>query len=232
MKLSDYVIQYIKENVADSIFLLSGGGIMHLVDSVGKSEIKSFCCHHEQGAVIAAEGYGRIKNVPGVALVTTGPGGTNAVTGMAGAWLDSIPMLVLAGQVKRADITPRKKGIPVVRQIGFQELNVIDIIKPVTKYAVTIENENEIKYHLEKAVYLATHGRPGPVFVEIPLDVQAAEIEPDKLKSFNPAELKEKKSGVDEKTIKKIAELLQEAKKPLLLAGNGIRLSGREKILS
>lgn len=231
MKLSDYVIQYIKENVADSIFLLSGGGIMHLVDSVGKSDIKSFCCHHEQGAVIAAEGYGRIKNVPGVALVTTGPGGTNAVTGMAGAWLDSIPMLVLAGQVKRPDITSRKKGIPVVRQIGFQELNVIDIVKPVTKYAVTVENENEIKYHLEKAIYLATHGRPGPVFVEIPLDVQAAEINPDKLKSFNSSELKEKKMDLSSATIKKVAKLLQESKKPLLLAGNGIRLAGGEKIL-
>lgn len=231
MKLSDYVIQYIKESVADSIFLLSGGGIMHLVDSVGKSDIKSYCCHHEQGAVIAAEGYGRIKNVPGVALVTTGPGGTNAATGMAGAWLDSIPMLVLAGQVKRADITPRKNGVPIVRQIGFQELNVIDIVKPITKYAVTVENENEIKYHLEKAVYLATHGRPGPVFVEIPLDVQATEIEPEKMKSFNPAELKEKNLDLDAKLIKKVNQLLQEAKKPLLLAGNGIRLAGGEEIL-
>ncbi|PIT88155.1 MAG: hypothetical protein COU29_04050 [Candidatus Magasanikbacteria bacterium CG10_big_fil_rev_8_21_14_0_10_36_32] len=231
MKLSDYVIQYIKENVADSIFLMSGGGIMHLVDSVGKSDIKSFCCHHEQGAVIAAEGYGRIKNVPGVALVTTGPGGTNAVTGMSGAWLDSIPMLVVAGQVKRADITPRKNGIPIVRQIGFQELNVIDIVKPITKYAVTVENENEIKYYLEKAIYLATHGRPGPVFIEIPLDVQATEIDPDKLKSFTPAELKQKDLDLDNKIMSKVVELLKESKKPLLLVGNGIRLSGGEKIL-
>lgn len=232
MKISDYVIKYVKENVADSIFLLSGGGIMHLVDSVGKSDIKSYCCHHEQGAVIAAEGYGRIKNVPGVALVTTGPGGTNAVTGIAGAWLDSIPMMIIAGQVKRADITPRKKdGTLTTRQIGFQELNVIDIVRPVTKYAVTVENENEIKYHLDKAVYLATHGRPGPVWVEIPLDVQAVEIEPDKLKSFNPSELKEKKLDIDTKLMKKVIKLLQEAKKPLLLAGNGIRLAGGEEML-
>ena len=107
MKVSDYVMQFIKEQVADTVFLISGGGIMHLVDSLGKSGLYAYCCHHEQAAAIAAEGYARMKNVPGVVLVTTGPGGTNALTGVAGAWLDSIPMLVIAGQVKRADITPR-----------------------------------------------------------------------------------------------------------------------------
>ena len=193
MKLSDYVFQFVKQEVADSVFLLSGGGIMHLVDSLGKSDLKSYCCHHEQAAVTAAEGYARIKNSPGVALVTTGPGGTNAITGIAGAWLDSIPVFVIGGQVKCNDIAPRKNGIPVVRQIGLQELNVIDIVKPITKYAVTVEDEKEIRYHLEKALYLATHGRPGPVFVEIPLDVSAAEIESENLKSFDPAELNEKK---------------------------------------
>lgn len=231
MKLSDYVIKFIKEEVADSVFLLSGGGIMHLVDSIGKSDINAYCCHHEQAAVIATEGYGRIKNYPGVAIVTTGPGGTNAVTGIAGAWLDSIPVLVIAGQVKRDDITPREDGIPVVRNVGFQELNVIDVVKPITKYAVTVEDEKDIRYHLEKAFYLATHGRPGPVFVEIPLDIQAMEVEPDNLKSFNPSELGEKKSGLDAALMKKAVTLLQEAKKPLLMAGNGIRLAGGEEIL-
>lgn len=231
MKLSDYIIKFIKKEVADSIFLLSGGGIMHLVDSVGKSDLSAYCCHHEQGAVIAAEGYGRIKNSPGVALVTTGPGGTNAVTGIAGAWLDSIPMLVIAGQVKRADITPRQNGVPIVRAIGFQELNVIDIVKPITKYAITVEDEKEIRYHLEKALYLSTHGRPGPVFVEIPLDVQAMEIEPESLKFFNPSEIEEEKLGLDSDLMGEIAHLLQKAKRPLLLAGNGIRLAGGEEIL-
>ena len=209
MKLSDYVWQFIKKEGVDSVFLVSGGGIMHLVDSLGKSGLDSYCCHHEQDAVIAAEGYGRIKNYPGVALVTTGPGGTNAVTGIAGAWLDSIPMLVIAGQVKRPDIAPRKDGVPMVRQIGFQELNVIDIVKPITKYAITVLDEKEIRYHLEKAMYLATHGRPGPVFVEIPLDVQAEEIEPANLKSFNPAELQEKKPALDLALMEKIVQLLQ-----------------------
>lgn len=231
MKLSDYVIQFVQQEVADSVFLLSGGGIMHLVDSIGKSKINAYCCHHEQAAVIVAEGYGRIKNSPGVAVVTTGPGGTNAVTGLAGAWLDSIPMLVIAGQVKRDNITPRHNGQPMVRQIGFQELNVIDIVKPITKYAVTVENENDIRYHLEKAVYLANHGRPGPVFVEIPLDVQAQEIEPETLKQFNPSELQEKNNGFNKEQMATAVKLLQTAKKPLLMAGNGIRLAGGEKEL-
>lgn len=231
MKLSDYVVKFI-EGKTDSIFLLSGGGIMHLVDSVGKSKLKSYCCHHEQGAAIAAEGYSRINTDSiGVCLVTTGPGGTNAVTGMAGAWLDSIPMLIIAGQVKRDNITPRENGQPVVRQIGFQELNVIDIVRPVSKYTVTVENENEIRYHLEKAVYLAKFGRPGPVFVEIPLDVQATEINPDKLKSFDPAEYENSKPNISDDDVNKAVELLREAKHPLLVAGAGIRLSGGENVL-
>lgn len=231
MKLSDYVIKFVREKVADSVFLLSGGGIMHLVDSIGKSGISAYCCHHEQGATIAAEGYGRIKNSPGVAVVTTGPGGTNAVTGIAGSWLDSIPMIVIAGQVKRGDITPRKNGVPIVRAIGFQELNVIDIVKPITKYAITVEDEKEIRYQLEKALYLTTHGRPGPVFIEIPLDVQAQDIEPDNLKSFNPSEFGEKSFSVNSALMEKAINLLQEAKRPLLMAGNGIRLAQGEEIL-
>ncbi|MEK9158637.1 MAG: thiamine pyrophosphate-binding protein [Patescibacteria group bacterium] len=231
MKLSDYVFQFIKKEVADSVFLVSGGGIMHLVDSLEKSGLNSYCCHHEQAVAIAAEGYSRVKNSPGVALVTTGPGGTNAITGMAGAWLDSIPMFVIAGQVKRDNITPRKNGVPVVRAIGFQELNVIDIARPICKYAVSVEDEKEIRYHLEKALYLATHGRPGPVFVEIPLDVQATEIEPASLKSFNPSEIEEEKSDITADSIKKIVEIFRQAKRPLLLVGNGIRLAGGEEIL-
>lgn len=231
MKLSDYVCQFIKQRVAGSVFLLSGGGIMHLVDSLGISELNVYCCHHEQAAVIAAEGYGRIKNSPGVAVVTTGPGGTNAVTGIASSWLDSIPLMVIAGQVKRSDITPRKNGVPIIRQTGFQELNLVDIVKPITKYAVTVENEKKIRFHLEKAFYLATHGRPGPVFIEIPLDIQATEIEPSSLESFNPLELTAKKTDLDSTTIKKITNLLQKSERPLLMAGNGIRLAGGEKIL-
>lgn len=234
MRLSDYVVKFLEKNI-DSIFLLSGGGIMHLVDSVGKSKVKVYCCHHEQAAAIAAEGYARIKNDIGVCLVTSGPGATNAITGVAGAWLDSIPMMVISGQVKRDNIVPRRNGIPTLRALGFQELNIIDIVKPITKYAVTVEKEKDIRYHLEKAAYLAKSGRPGPVWVEIPLDVQGpvdaktGEVDPQKLRSFIPqphSQIKSSKIPMD-----LIVDRFQKAKTPLLLVGNGIRLAGGEKIL-
>ncbi len=230
MKLSNYLIKYL-ERITDSVFLLSGGGIMHLVDSLGRSELNVYCCHHEQAAATAAEGYSRIKNKEkiGVAVVTTGPGGTNAITGVAGAWLDSIPLLVISGQVKRDDIVPRQDGLPTIRQLGFQEINIIDIVKPVTKYAVTIEKENQILYHLEKALFLATSDRPGPVWLEVPLDVQAAEVDSERLESFNPSATNTSIS--EDIPMAKIVELLKKSKKPLLLAGNGIRLAGGEEIL-
>jgi len=226
MKLSDYLIKYL-EKITDSVFLLSGGGIMHLVDSLGKSKLNIYCCHHEQAAATAAEGYARVKNKVGVVCVTSGPGGTNAITGVAGAWLDSIPMLVISGQVKRDNIILRHDGVPTVRQLGFQEINIIDLVKPITKYAVTVAEENQILYHLEKALFLATHGRPGPVWLDIPLDVQAAEIEPRKLKLFNPPAT----SPAENIPMVRIVKLLEKAKRPLLMAGNGIRLAGGEKIL-
>lgn len=228
MKLSDYLVKYL-ENITDSVFLLSGGGIMHLVDSFGKSKLNVHCCHHEQAAAIAAEGYARIKNKVGVVCVTTGPGGTNAITGAAGAWLDSIPMLVISGQVKRDDIMSRQDGHPAIRQFGFQEISIIDIVKPMTKYAVMVENEKDILYHLEKALFLATSGRPGPVWLDIPLDVQAAEINPQELKSFTIPTTNT--SASENIPITKITELLKTSKKPLLIAGNGIRLGGGEEIL-
>lgn len=240
VKLSDLVMRFVGSKVANSVFFMSGGGIMHLVDSLGKSDLYTYCCHHEQAAAIAAEGYARMNNAPGVVMVTTGPGGTNAVTGIAGAWLDSIPMFVIAGQVKCADITPRHSdGTLTVRQTGFQELNVIDIVRPVTKYAVTVDDPANIQYELEKALYLATHGRPGPVFVEIPLDVQAAEVETDGLRSFFDSnnrpefELEEHVSTpcLRVAMIEQVANLLQNAKRPLLMAGNGIRLAGGEQML-
>lgn len=235
MRLSDYVIKYL-EGITDSVFLLSGGGIMHLVDSVGRSKkLKAFCCHHEQGAATAAEAYARIKNDIGVCLVTTGPGGTNAITGVASAWLDSIPMLVISGQVKRDTIVPRKNGIPTVRAIGFQELNVLDLVKPITKYAVTVDKESDMRFYLEKAVYIAKSGRPGPVWVEIPLDVQGpidaetGEAHPEKMRSFSP--LSNSQFNLNKIPMDLIVEKLRESKKPLLLAGNGIRLAGGEKVL-
>jgi acetolactate synthase-1/2/3 large subunit len=230
MKLSDYVVEYLA-TITDTIFMLSGGGIMHLVDSVGQSKLNAVCCHHEQACGTAAEGYGRIKNTPGVTLVTTGPGGTNVLTGVAGSWLDSIPMLVVSGQVKTDNLVPRVNGVPSVRAIGFQELNVIDMAKPITKLAVSLEDPQDIRYLLEKAVYMATSGRPGPSWVEIPLDLQLADVDPKTLRGFTPPLMHTSEFAKPAIPIELIVSTLIQAKRPLLLVGNGVRLSGAEKEL-
>lgn len=219
IKLSDFVFKYLKEaeRVRD-VFLLSGGGCMHLVDSLGSSGINYVCCLHEQAAGIAASSYSQYVNGLGVALVTTGPGGTNAVTPVAGAWTDSIPLLMLSGQVKTADLSSRVG----TRTLGFQEIDIVSIVKPITKYAVTVTDPNEIKYHLQKAIYLATTGRQGPVWLDIPLDVQSAIIEENTLEEFVP-----EKETCDLSVIaKKVADLISKSDRPVILAGNGIRLSG------
>lgn len=156
---------------------------MHLVDSVGKQPgLSVVACLHEQAAAIAADGYGQASNNLGVALVTTGPGGTNAITGITGSWIESVPVMIISGQVKRPDLKPN----PQMRMLGFQEIDIVTIVKSITKYAVTIIDPNSIRYHLEKAVYLAKTGRPGPVWIDVPLDVQATEIDESKLDGFTP----------------------------------------------
>src|SRR5580692_5696707 len=183
MKLSDYVIQRIASTGVKHVFMLPGGGAMHLNDSLGSCpDLEHVCNLHEQACAIAAEAYARVTNNLGVAMVTTGPGGTNAVTGVAGAWLDSTPVIFISGQVKRADLK-RDSG---VRILGVQEIDIVSIVKTITKYAVTIEDPATVRYHLEKAVHLALGGRRGPVWIDIPLDVQAAQIDPDTLTGFSP----------------------------------------------
>jgi acetolactate synthase-1/2/3 large subunit len=166
MKLSDYITKRLEEQVKH-VFLISGGGCIHLVDSLSKSKIKLIPNLHEQASSICAESYSQYTNNIGVALVTTGPGSTNALTGIASAWLDSIPVLLLTGQVQSRDRVGDKK----VRQFGFQEIDTVSIYKSVTKYAVTITDPITIRYHLEKALWLAKNGRPGPVVIDIPLDI-------------------------------------------------------------
>ncbi len=175
MKLSDYVMQFVAGHGVKHVFLVTGGGAMHLNASLAqRADLEPVCNSHEQASAIAAENYAKATNHLGVALVTTGPGGTNAVTGVAGAWLDSTPMLVLSGQVKRPDRMFAADGTPLgMRQLGVQEVDIVSIVKPITKYAVTVLDPQSIRYHLEKAVHLARSGRPGPVWIDIPLDVQA-----------------------------------------------------------
>lgn len=226
MKLSDYVMKFISDAGVKHVFMLSGGGAMHLVDSVGKNKELTYICNlHEQACAIAADAYSQYTNHLGVALVTTGPGGTNTITGVAGAWLDSTPVLFISGQVKRAD----RVGTTGVRQMGFQEINIVELVSSITKYAVTITDPETIRYHLEKALWLAKHGRPGPVWIDIPLDVQAAVIDENKLSGFTPETSDGHPHAGEDNLSEKVRQsidLLNGAERPVILAGNGIRLSG------
>lgn len=223
IKLSDYVMKLVAGQKVGQVFLLPGGGCMHLVDSLGRNKkLQPVCNLHEQASVIAADAYSQYTGNLGVALVTTGPGSTNAITGVAASWIDSTPILVLSGQVKRADMI----GGSGVRQMGVQEVDIVPIIKPITKYAVTVMDPKTIRHHLEKAFYLAKSGRPGPVWLTIPLDVQSALIDEKKLKGFRP---QERKAEIDEVKIKKVIGLISQSERPVILAGNGIRLAGAKK---
>ncbi|MHB1744187.1 MAG: thiamine pyrophosphate-binding protein, partial [Acidobacteriaceae bacterium] len=174
-KLSDYLVQFVADQGVQHVFLVTGGGAMHLNESLSRCKsIEPVCNSHEQASAICAEAYAKATNSLGVAMVTTGPGGTNAVTGVAGAWLDSTPVLFISGQVKRPDRMFDAEGKPLgMRQLGVQEVDIVSIVRPITKYAVTVLDPCSIRYHLEKAVYLARTGRPGPVWIDVPLDVQA-----------------------------------------------------------
>ena len=183
------------------------------------SGIEYVCNLHEQASAIAAENYSKATKHLGVCMVTTGPGATNAITGLAGAWLDSIPVLFLSGQVKRSDRMAREG----VRQMGVQEVDIVSIVKPLTKYAVTIDQPESIRYHLEKAIYLAQSGRPGPVWIDIPLDVQAIQIDEESLPSFTPPPPTDQPPDVSA-----IIQALNRSARPIVLAGNGIRLAHAE----
>lgn len=228
MKLSDYVVRFIADQGVKHVFLVPGGGAMHLNDSLSRcSQIKFVCNSHEQASAICAENYGKATNHLGVAMVTTGPGVTNAMTGLAGAWLDSTPVLFISGQVKRPDRMFHADGTPIgVRQLGAQEIDAISLVKPLTKYAVTILDPQTIRYHLEKAVYLARTGRPGPVWIDIPLDVQAAPINDQDLPAFEPSEVPPTfDATLLPRRVSEVIDQLNRASRPLLLAGNGVRLA-------
>src|SRR3990170_2102821 len=221
IKVSDYIIKYLADKGVRHIFMLTGGGAMHLNDSIGKEKrIQYICNHHEQASAIAAEGYARVSGDVAVVCVTSGPGGTNALTGVLGQWLDSLPVLYISGQV-RYETTVASTGLPL-RQLGDQEGDIIAIIKPITKYAVMVTDPQTIRYHLEKALYLATSGRPGPVWLDIPLDVQAAMIDPGTLAGFDPAELDEPWKQTDlAAAATAIFAKLRTAERPVVFAGGG-----------
>ncbi len=225
VRLSDYVVGFVANLGVKHIFLVPGGGAMHLNDALSRCPaIEPVCNLHEQASAIAAENYSKASKYLGVCMVTTGPGATNAITGLAGAWLDSIPCLFISGQVKRADRLVSPDGVHSgVRQMGVQEVDIVSIVKPLTKYAVTIDEPESIRYHLEKAVCLATTGRPGPVWIDIPLDVQAIQIDQAALQGFVPPEQSDSPPDVSA-----VIEALNRAQRPIILAGNGIRLAHAE----
>jgi acetolactate synthase I/II/III large subunit len=224
MKLSDYVVERLAGWGVRHIFLVTGGGAMHLNDSIGKEpRIQYICNHHEQASAMSAEAYARVSGRPGVVNVTTGPGGINALNGVFGAWTDSVPMLVISGQVKR-ETCMRSLGLTGLRQLGDQEADIIAMVSGITKYVAFIDDPLSIRYHLERAWHLAQSGRPGPCWLDIPVDVQAASLDAGKLRGYDSAE--------DEKTLdgsqfsfqcREVLERIRNAKRPVILAGTGVR---------
>lgn len=229
VKISDYIASTIADLGVRHVFGVCGGGAMHLVDSFGGSDrMEYIATHHEQAAAMAAEGYARISGVPGATLVTSGPGGTNAITGVYGAWVDSIPAIFVSGQVTRDTLI----GQTGLRQFGIQEGNIIDIVRPITKYAVTITDPDTIRYHVEKACHLATTGRPGPAWIDVPLDVQNKLVNPEALRGYTPDEpstpcTEYVLSGL----VAQCAQMLAQAKRPVLIYGYGVRLARAEDSL-
>jgi len=225
IKVSDYVVKYLADEGIRHIFMITGGGAMHLNDSIGREKrIQYVCNHHEQASAMAAEAYARIAGELSVVCVTTGPGGTNALTGVLGQWLDSIPVLYVSGQV-RYDTTVPSTGLPL-RQLGDQEGDIIALVKPITKYSVMVTDAKTIRYHLEKAIYLAKSGRSGPVWLDIPLNIQSAMIDENNLLPYNTSE---DAINFDEhltnNQIHEIIARMREAKRPVILGGAGIRLA-------
>jgi acetolactate synthase-1/2/3 large subunit len=227
MKVSDYIADFLVQQKVRDIFLISGGGMMHLLDSVGKNDNLNLICNlNEQASSICADSYAQITGNLGVCLVTTGPGGTNAVTGIAASYLDSNPVLCISGQCKTADAA----SLRGVRQFGAQEVDIVSMVAPITKYAVKIVDKETVRYHLEKAVYLARHERKGPVWVDIPLDIQAAQIEPASLKGFKPEVEGLLTKSVDCTFVaRKLYQHMEVSKRPLILIGGGVVLSNAKK---
>lgn len=230
IKVSDYIVKWLAEYGIRHIFMITGGGAMHLNDSIGKcKDIEYVCNHHEQASAIGAEGYSRTSGKLGVVVVTSGPGGTNTLTGVIGQWLDSVPALYISGQVKQETTIDSCRGLGL-RQLGDQEINIIDIVRPVTKFSSTVKNPADIRCLLEKAIYMATHGRPGPVWLDIPLDIQGAFIDEKALADYDH---REDEIVFDPEILRvqtaQTIKLLEKAQRPVFLAGQGIRIAGAQK---
>lgn len=228
MKLSDYLASFLAKNGIEHVFQIIGGASMHMVNSIGETaDIDYICVQHEQAGAMAAESYSRITKNLGCAMATSGPGMTNLITGIGCAYFDSTPTIYITGQVN----TTESKGERKVRQIGFQETDIVEMVKPITKFAVQVKEPKNIRYYLEKAVYIAKSGRPGPTLLDIPMDVQRADIELSKLRKFNPKEIN---LDVDnptliKKNIQQAIKALKKAKRPVIIAGGAVRYADQIK---
>jgi acetolactate synthase-1/2/3 large subunit len=232
IRVSDYIANYLEKIGIEAVFLLSGGGMMHLLDSISRqTQLKYYCNHHEQCSGMAADAYARISGKTGVCYATSGPGGTNTLTAVVGAYQDSSPVLFITGQSKLSQ-TIEGSGLSGLRQFGTFEVDIIPGVKPYTKYSEMVKSGNDIRYHLEKAIYLAHEGRPGPVFLDIPIDIQGALIDPDQLLGFDIE--KEKSMALKNKpsvNLDLIFQALTKAQRPVILAGYGVRVSQAVKQL-
>ncbi|MCL2219622.1 MAG: thiamine pyrophosphate-binding protein [Chitinispirillia bacterium] len=225
-RVADYIANYISQKGIDTVFMVSGGGMMFLSDGLAQNDkIKVVCTHHEQAAGMAAESYSKYKNGVGVAFVTSGCGSTNAITPLLGAWQDSVPCVFISGQAKRKE-TIRNSGLPL-RQFGVQEVDIIPIVHSITKYAATVSKPEDIAIEMDKAFHYARSGRPGPVWIEVPLDVQSAGVDANSLERWDCNTVRENyKTEVLVDELRKVGEHLSRAERPLIIAGNGILLSG------
>ncbi|MGB8212226.1 MAG: thiamine pyrophosphate-binding protein [Anaerolineales bacterium] len=232
MRVSDYIAQHLVELGVQHVFMLTGGGAMFLNHAIGTHpSIKTIFNQHEQACAMAAEGYARIAGKPGVINVTTGPGGINALNGVFGAWTDSIPMLVISGQVKRETYL-RSYDLPDLRQLGDQEADIVSMVRGITKYAVTVTDPLEIRYQLEKAWYLVSAGRPGPCWLDIPIDVQSSQVDEATLKGFNTPQVSPDIQDKLRKSVSFTLEKLKQASRPVILAGTGVRLAGAVELFN
>jgi len=226
-RVADFIAQHLADNGIERIFMITGGGAMHLNDAIGRQKgLETVFNHHEQACAIAAEGHSRMTGKLSVVNVTTGPGGLNTLTGVMGQWTDSIPVLYISGQVKFETTIHSQPELPL-RQMGDQEVDIISVVKPLTKFAVSVTNPADIAYCLGKAMHLAVSGRPGPVWIDVPMNVQGALIEPSALRRYDPAENKPvfDKAAIALKA-QEVASRLLAAKRPVLVGGNGIRVCG------
>jgi len=227
MLVSDYIIQFLADHGICDVFTVSGGGIMYLLDALARNpRVRYFCNYHEQGCVVSAEGYARLTNGVGACLVTTGPGVANALSAVPAAWVDSIPLIVIAGQVKTELIADYSK----IRQIGPQEGNPVGMAAPITKYAKSVRNAQDIRYELEYAYHQAVSGRPGPVLLEIPLDVQSAEVDAEALRGYVPETTSGRSSQLSSSVTQVLAQIRQ-SRRPILVCGNGIHRAKSQDLL-